>query len=273
MKIKLNSAAIWFLTLLIFAGCSSRPLPPPYPAYISVGDLPDAYIAGLPGVRAKHLSGDPRTQRASYQIQVPSDWSFTTGASPGQSVEIYVLAGEIQLGEFTMTEGGYAFLPPGMSGLQMKSVSGALMLYFLDDADDAAVIQTPLITSSNLLNWQPLDIGISVKELRKDPGSGARTWLLNISADAILPWQRSSQMVEGYLVTGKISYSECSGDEFGTEEYSTGGYFHRPPGAIHAGPETQTLNGATWFLRTLGEEEVEVVEGCASAGDAELPIS
>jgi len=252
------------LAMLILSACSSGPLKPPYPAYIAVDELPDAFVAGLPGSRAKHLSGDPRTQRASYRVQLPADWSFTTGASPGQSVEIYVLAGEIQLGEFSLTEGGYAYLPPGLSGLQMESSDGALLLYFLDEANDAAVIQTPLLTNSDLLEWQPQDIGVSVKELRADPGSGARSWLLNIGPEALLPWQRSSQIVEGYLVSGSIDYSECSGDQFGTEEYLPGGYFHRPPGAIHAGPATQSAAGAIWFLRVLGSEQIEIVEGCLS---------
>ena len=39
---------------------------------------------------------------------------------------------------------------------------------------------------AGLLNWAPLsgddeDQGLLVKELRNDPGSGARTWLLSVS--------------------------------------------------------------------------------------------
>jgi len=268
MKIKnLPTLTITFL-LAVFAACSSSPPMPPYPAYIAVGELPDAYVGGLPGARAKQLSGDPRTQRGSYRIELPSDWSFTTGASPGQSVEIYVLSGAIQLGEFSLAQGGYAYLPPGMSGLQMKSEEGALMLYFVDEANDSAVIQTPLITSSELLAWDQQDIGVAVKELRADPGSGARTWLLDIRPEAILSWQRSSQMVEGYLLSGAIDYSECSGDQFVTDEYLPGGYYHRPPGAIHAGPATKAVDGAVWFLRVLGEEQVEIMESCISEPDA-----
>lgn len=248
--------------LLIIGGCSALPLAPPYPSYINVNELPDAFVAGLPGIRAKQLSVDPRTQRASYRVELPSDWSFTTGASPGQSVEIFVLAGEVKLGEFQLTTGGYAYLPPGHTGTQMESSSGALMLYFLDDADDAAVIQTPLITSSEIIEWQSKDIGVSTKELRHDPGSGARTWLLKIDPEAILPLQRSTQNVEGYLVSGSIMYSECSEGISGTDQYLPGGYFHRPPGATHAGPETTTESGAVWYLRVMGEERVDIVDAC-----------
>jgi quercetin dioxygenase-like cupin family protein len=257
------------LAALFVAACGSSPPAPPYPAYIVVDELPDAFVAGLPGVRAKELSIDPRTHRASYRISVPPDWSFSTGASPGQSVEIFVLAGAIELGDFPLDAGGYAYLPAGMSGMQMKSSGGATMLYFLDDANDAAVIRTPLLTHSKLVDWQPTDIGVSIKELRADPGSGARTWLLRIDADAILPWQRSSQPIEGYLLSGSMMVSECSGVQYGTDGYSAGGYFHRPPGAIHGGPESRATAAATWYLRARAADEVEVVAGCASAATQE----
>lgn len=262
MKTKI---ALAFVVLL--AACASSPLPPPYPVNIVVDDLPDAFIAGLPGVRAKQLSVDPRTQRGSYRVAVPSDWSFTTGASPGQSVEIYVLAGEIQLGEFNITSGGYAYVPPGHTGLQMQSAGGALMLYFLDDSDDAAVIETPLLTNSSLLDWRAVDFGVSVKDLRHDPGSGARSWLMKVDAGAILPFLRSSQSIEGYLLSGSINWSECSGGLPVTDEYLPGGYFHRPPVATYAGPDTQTTASAVWYLRALGEEKIEVVEGCQPEGE------
>ena len=250
------------LLALFLAACASRPVPPPYPAHIAVDELPDAFVATLPGVRAKQLSIDPRTQRVSYRLAVPPDWSFTTGGSPIHSVEIYVLAGAIQIGEFVLTPGGYFFAPPGMPGVEMSSDTGAAMLYFLDEANDRSAIQTPIISSSEIMEWQSRDVGVRVKELRRDPGSGARTWLMHIDANAVLPYQHSSQNVEGYLLAGSIRYSECSQGIAVTEEYFPGGYFHRPPGAVHAGPDTQTVTGATWYLRTLGEESVEYVDAC-----------
>jgi len=253
--------------MLAISACASRPIAPPYPSFIDVNGLPDAFIAGLPGIRAKQLSVDPRTQRASYRVALPADWSFTTGASPGQSVELFVLAGEIRLGEFSLRPGGYAYLPPGHTGMQMETSNGALMLYFLDDADGAAVIQTPLITNSELIDWQSEDIGVAVRELRRDPGSGARTWLQRIDPQAILPLQRSTQNVEGYLVSGSIMYSECSEGISGTGQYLPGGYFHRPPGATHAGPDTTTESGAVWYLRVLGEEQIETVDACPSGSE------
>ena len=142
------------LVALLLSGCASGPPDVPYPAFIAVDELPDAFVAGLPGVRAKLLTGDTRTRQSGSRVRIPADWEFSSGASPGLSVEVFVLAGELRLGEYSLTEGGYAYIPSGTSGLPMRSDDGATVLYFLDRANDAAVIQTPLITNASLLSWE-----------------------------------------------------------------------------------------------------------------------
>jgi hypothetical protein len=246
----------------MLAACAPARPRLPYPAFIKVDERPDVFIAGLPGVRAKQLAGDPRTQRGSYRVVMPPQWQFTTGASPAHSVEIFVLAGVVELGEFALNAGGYAYIPPGSTGLQLRTATGAMMLYFVDDANVAAVIQTPLIANSSLLDWQIRDVGLSLKELRGDPGSGARTWLLRVAPGVTQPYRRSSRLVEGYLVSGAYTESECSGAEVVTADYLPGGYFARPPGAIHGGPAAGTSAGATWLLRVQAADQEEVVDSC-----------
>jgi hypothetical protein len=254
---------------LIAAGCASGPPELPYPAFVQVAELPDIFVAGLPGVRAKQLAGDPQTRRTSNQIELPADWQFTTGAEPGQSVEIYLLAGELTLGGMAMESGGYAYIPPGSTGLQMATRAGALILYFRDNAVDTAIIRTPLITNSKLFEWRPVsdeveDLGIAIKELRADPGSGARTWLLKVDPVAALRAQSSSVPLEGYLLSGSYQASECYLGEWVTDTYSEGGYFHRPPAAIHGGAGEKALEPAVWFMRVLGTDTVSEVAECAS---------
>lgn len=246
----------------LLSSCASGPPDLPYPAFVNVDELDNVFIAGLPGARAKQLVGDPRSRRTSNRVRLPENWQFTTGASPSQSVEIFVLSGEIELGEFTLASGGYAYLPPGTSGSPMRSVNGARILYFLDEANESAVIQTPLIASSTLLEWQPTTVGYSTKELRSDPGSGARTWLLKIEPEAMKSWQRSTQTLEGYLLTGAMFETECNGEEAVTAEYQPGGYFYRPAGAVSGGPATTAVAAAVWFLRMRGSEMIETVSGC-----------
>ena len=258
------------LLYFVLAGCAATAPQTPYPAFMQVDELPDVFIAGLPGVRAKQLAGNPATRRSSNRILLPADWQFTTGAAPGKSVELFVLAGEVELADLTLGRGGYAYIPPGSTGLQMKTSAGAMLLYFIDDADADAVIQTPLIMSSDLLGWTPVsenpnDIGISVKELRADPGSGARTWLMKVDPVASQGWQQSSISREGYLVAGTYRDSECINGEAITGDYGTGGYFHRVPGATFGGPEAVSVSGAIWLLRVQEAETVQALPECIAA--------
>jgi quercetin dioxygenase-like cupin family protein len=271
---RINCPRLFRAVLLIFllTGCASGPPDVPYPAYIKTDELPDIFVAGLPGVRAKQFAGDRETRRSSIRLLLPADWQGTTGASPGKSVEMFVIAGEITLGSMALKRGSYAYIPPGFTGSNFRTKAGAMVLYFLDDANPAAVIQTPLILDSVLVDWQPVsedpeDFGLSVKELRLDPGSGAQTLLLRIDPGATQGWRKSSTVEEGYLLSGDYRHSECINGEVATGDYAPGGYFQRPPGAVNGGPEAAATSSAIWFLRRMGKGTVESLPACV----AEVP--
>lgn len=268
MRASINAALL--ATAVALSSCAANSPQPPYPAFIQVDELPDTFVAGLPGVRAKQLAGNPETGASSYQLLLPADWQFTTGASPGKNVEIFVLAGEIQLGDLALGSGGYAYFPAGSTGVQMQSSRGASLLYFLNDVDPKAVIQTPLILSSDLVRWAPLsespnDIGYAVKELRADPGSGARSWLLKIDPIASQSWRQSSAIREGYLVAGSYEDHECVNGEAISGVYRPGGYFQRSAGAVYGGPGAASTDGAIWFLRVLKKESLQTLTACLPA--------
>ncbi len=104
--------------------------------------------------------------------------------------------------------------------------------------------------------------GLATKELRKDPGSGAATWLLKIMPGASIPWQKSSAVREGYLVKGNYQHSECVAGEVHTWQYMAGGYFYRPAETINGGPESTASNESVWFLRQVRKGTQETVSGC-----------
>ncbi len=254
---------ISLLLAVLGAGCATGPEPPAYPAFVISDELPDSFLASLPGVRAKEFSSDARSRNMSNRIELPTDWSGTTGGSPGKSLELFVLSGELRLADIALTKGGYAYIPPGSLGFNMQSDEGATILYFLGDFDSAAFIRTPLILDSGLVDWQPTDaIGVFTKDLRVDPGSGERTWLLRVEPDAQIPWQSSSAQLEGYLVSGQFQDSECVAGEPYTDIYLPGGYFRRPSDSVHGGPEATAISESTWYLREGRESTVNIAVDC-----------
>lgn len=251
------------LGALLIVACASKPPEVPFPAFVQVGELEDVFLASLPGVRAKPLATDLQTRRSSHRIDLPPAWRGTSGGEPGRSMEIFVLEGDLSLADIGLGPGGYAFLPAGSLGFNLRTDNGARILYFVNDVDPESVIRSPILIDSNLLGWEATETpGVARKELRNDPGNGARTWLLRIAPGAVLRWQSSSVVREGYLVSGDFRNSECVQGEPVTGQYSTGGYFYRPGGAVNGGPGAGATAEATWLLREAAGGDVIDHEEC-----------
>ena len=244
--------------IAITAGCASGPPQLPYPAFIQADELADVFMASLPGVRAKQFSGDPKTRRSSKRIDLPPGWEGTTGGTPGKLLEIFVLAGDLEVADVSLGPAGYAHVPPGTFGFNLQTTDGARILYFLDDVDPLAMIRSPTILDSRIVAWEKTGtVGIEKKELRNDPGNGARTWLVKIEPGAVIPWQSTSVIREGYLASGQYQHSECFAGEAHTAIYTAGGYFYRAGDAINGGPESMAITESVWVLRerTAGSEK------------------
>ena len=256
--------AFWIvLCALLLGACANKPPEPPFPAFMQADELEDVFLASLPGVRAKQLAGDPMTRRTSNRIDLPPAWSGTSGGVPGRSMEIFVLEGQLSLADIDLGPGGYAFLPAGSLGFNMRADDGARILYFVNDVDPESIIRSPIIIDSNLLEWELTDTPATTsKELRRDPGNGARTWLLRVETNAVMKWESSGALREGYLVEGDYRHSECVLGEAVIGQYSAGGYFYRPAGVVNGGPDSGAIAGATWFLREVAGGDVSFHDGC-----------
>jgi hypothetical protein len=230
---------------------------------VQVDELEDMFMASLPGIRAKQLAGDPQTRRTSNRIDLPRDWEGTSGGAPGRSTEIFVLEGSLTIADIELPPGGYVFLPAGSLGFNIEARDGARILYFVNDTDPESIIRSPIIIDANLLPWEPTETpGVAIKELRRDPGNGAATWLERIEAGVSIPWRSSTALREGYLTTGDFQDSECVLGEVLTSSYATGGYFYRPPGAVHGGPKSGGNADAVWFLRETESGTENIEAGC-----------
>ena len=258
------------IAILLGACASGGPPQLPYPAFIQVDELNDIFIASLPGVRAKQLAGDPQTRRTSNRVDLPPDWKGTTGGAPGRSVEIFVLRGELEVADISLQAGSYLYLPSGSLGFNLSAKNGGQILYFVNDTDPDAVIRSPIIIDSDVLKWSDSEIpGVQTKELRNDPGNGSRTWLMRVATGANLPWQSSSVVREGYLVSGNQQYSECINGEVETWAYTPGGYFLRSPNTMSGGPEAVAYTDAVWLVRETEFGTTRVWPGCVAAQSAE----
>ncbi len=265
----LKSACLCLISCLVMTACASGPPKLPYPAFVQVDELPDIFMASMPGIRAKQLAGDPKTRRGSKRIDVPPEWNGTSGGMPGRSMEIFVVDGSMTIADIELGRGGYAFLPAGSLGFNLRSTDGARILYFLNDVDPESVIRSPIIIDASLLEWQSTAVdGVSTKELRKDPGNGAATWLLRVTPGAALPWEESSTIREGYLLQGSYQHTECVQGEAYTWQYQAGGYFYRPAGTINGGPESMAMSETTWLLRETRGGEHQTVPDCVATPNA-----
>lgn len=252
-------AALVFLT-----ACASGPPKLPYPAFVQTDELEDVFMAALPGIRAKQLAGDPQLRTTSNRIDLPPSWKGTSGASPGKALEIFVLAGQLSIADIRLGAGGYAYLPSGSLGFNLASPDGARILYFLNEVDPLSMIKTPIIMDSTLLEWQATARnGVATKELRADPGSGARTWLMRIAPGATLPWESSTALREGFLVNGTYQHSECHEGKSMTWQYAPGGYFYRPPDAVNGGPEATATTETIWLLREQIASQTKIHDSCS----------
>ncbi len=260
MKIRL---AVTLALGVLLAACASGPPVLPFPAFVQTDELPDMYMASMPGARAKSLATDMGTRRTSNRIDLPPEWQGTSGGVPGRSMEIFVLEGVLRIADIDLPPGGYAFLPAGSLGFNITTRTGARVLYFVNDVDTESVIRSPIIIDSTLLDWEPTGTpGISTRELREDPGSGAKTWLMRIAAGTSPPWMASTAIREGYLVYGNYQHSECAMGEVHTGQYTTGGYFYRPPDVVNGGPLSGGPTDAIWFLREIQRGEHTIESGC-----------
>ena len=244
------------------AGCASTSTKLPYPAFVQTEELSDVFIAALPGTRGKRYIEDYATRTGRYRINLPPSWSGTTGGVPDAVVELFVLEGEVTVGDIKLIPGGYAYLPSGSLGFRLASKPGAQVLYFLSGQDPTAVIRSPLILDGVETHWQEIAPGVSQYILRSDPGSGARTWLLKTTADAEAVWTSSTTNREGYLVSGTHTVSECFEGEVKTGRYLPGGYFLRPANTLNGGGKTGTERESIWFLSESAAATVTAAEAC-----------
>jgi quercetin dioxygenase-like cupin family protein len=254
-------------------------------AWVQEQALPWTRTDTFEGVPVRVLSADASLGRYAGVLDVPAGYRREAGAPVPVSTEFYVLEGTLQFGLETLGARDYAFVPPGVDLPELRSASGARVLVFhspsVADAEVLALQQAQgaSVTRDRDARWSPgtvsqaagVDVPLEIKHLRKDPHTGARTWLVRIAPGTTVPWERHSTTEEGFLLEGDYRLAECSRAGSMVGDYAPGGYFHRPGGILHSGPESGTRRGAVWLMRSPGTLDVQFYTECRE-GRGEGPI-
>lgn len=258
------------LALLASACANQQPPSPSFTGFVQAQTAPDEPWSGFPGVVAKRLSADEFDGRRALHLELPLGWRWSGMTNDAFSREWFVLEGRLTAGGQTLRAGDLLYVAPGAAPPDMTAVLAARALLFIDPAVAGAGLQATFVSSARALPWRagtvardagvPLDL--SVKDLKEDPVTGARTWLVKIGPGVQVPWESHSVVEEGYLLEGDYRLSECLPEGRRDGNYLPGGYFRRPAGWIHSGPDSGTEEGAVWLMRSPGKLDVTFHESC-----------
>jgi hypothetical protein len=87
---------------------------------------------GWAGTRHKWLARNKVTGGGTVLIEIPAGWAGT-GPSARGSLEEFVLAGELTIGQQWFETWGYASRPAGEPAMQYDTMTGATLLCFWDE--------------------------------------------------------------------------------------------------------------------------------------------
>ncbi len=169
--------------------------------------------------------------------------------------EIYVERGELATANGKLGAGDYLRLAPGADAGISGVAEGTRLLLFREPGGATGGPAITVVRGSER-PWHEGQVakgaGLRIKHLRGDTASGPRTFLVHIAPGLGVPWEIHSTAEEGYLLDGEYRLAECLPTGRRDFNYDSGGYFYRPAGLVHSGPDSTATSaaGATWLIRT-----------------------
>jgi uncharacterized protein DUF4437 len=254
--------------------------------FINQQDLPwkEFRVKGVAsGLKAKTLSRDPKNGAVSLLLAYPPGWRSKAESNyHNGDEEIFVLEGDLTIGARTLTDRCYSFIPAGKAHGPISSRNGCLALTFFNQEPDVIASSesrsdSKLDRAVEYINYfdEPWQLGITrgqsktpppllIKLLRQDEQTGARTWIAGVLADQPNSrWEKHPTSEEAYLLEGEYLLAECLNGISKMGVYTPGGYFFRPGGVAHVGPQSDAKGYAIWLFRTPAKLGVEFLENSA----------
>jgi hypothetical protein len=238
--------------------------------------------AELPHARGeaveRRLSADEETGAASLRVDARSEVTWPPGRHAAE-LELYVLEGELAVGERRLGPGGYIHAPARALVPGLRLSAGARVLLFREGDGpgfepeperaeseperhargaaraEPAPHESPgsglTLVDASALPWTEVrtpgpPAGLTIKPLHRDPGGARVTRLIRA-----LPGWRDPRLEhhlifeEAFTLAGRATYN------FG--ELTPGTYFFRPPRIKHGDFTAAAPDGCTWLIRSGGE--------------------
>lgn len=192
-----------------------------------VSGMPENVVAGIRRLLTLHDSG-----ASTSRVVIPRQFEAPSGFFTSD-LEIFVLKGAIQLGEWQLSKHGYSFIPAGVRVGPWKVLGDeeAEILWMengslkyknaINDHPDARLSDFIPALDSKLLPWGKADtvqfVQANKKWLRKDSNGGG-VWLL-----AILPhYDGRYQMIQSYNeeAYGLVGYCDIGNYSFAKDHFS-----------------------------------------------------
>ena len=208
--------------------------------------------------------------RIVAELALAADWQWPIELVPDRSFELLVLEGQLQWGGDELSRLDYLQWPAGTPSRNLTSVVATQALVFIDppqptDPADARVVRTTPIDwggSSVSKRDTGVELKLEIRSLFKDESTGRWTWLLRAGPDLVLPWEVHRTVEEVYLIEGEYQLHECLPAGKTRFDYRPGGYFPRPAGIVHGGPDSGSPGDILMLLRAPTELTVEFRPGC-----------
>ena len=244
--------------------------------YLQPQSLPYRQFARGPGVRAKILSEDAGSGRLAVYAEFRRGWVGKSLPIAAQSIDLVILDGSLVVGAETLGPRDFAFVPPATVPpmLEARATTHAL-LFFDPPSPDAAAVQQErehgaYTTRFDPARWESAALAKSagskldlrIMNLKNDPFTTARTWYVTLSGGMTTPWEVHSMTEEGYLMQGGYTLAECLPGRTVVGDYQPGGYFWRPGGIPHSGPDSRAHGEVVWLQRSPIALDVVFYDDC-----------
>lgn len=241
-------------------------------------------IHGIPsGIEVKLLSRDAWTGAVSMLARYPAGWGREQTGYHMSDEEVFILEGDLKIGQKTLTERCYTYIPAGLAHGPVSTNQGCVALQFFSGEPDFVPSKESktearvreFVEYKNFYEepWVPsVELGfgrlpgIFMKILRQDKETGAMTWIAgSLAGRPPRKWEAHATWEEAYCLEGEFRLAECLPGGIKIGDLSRGSYFFRPAGIRHVGPLSGTSTYVLWFFRTPAKLQTEYFDECLEA--------